>query len=48
MEEGRGVYRVLVTKPKGKGPLVRPRRRREDKIKMDLEVVECGVWTGSS
>jgi hypothetical protein len=26
MEEGRGVYRVLVGKPKGKRPLGRPRR----------------------
>ena len=34
--EGRGVYRVLVGKPEGKRPLGRPRRRREDNIKMDL------------
>jgi hypothetical protein len=27
MEEGRGVYRVLVGKPEGKRPLRRPRRR---------------------
>jgi hypothetical protein len=27
MEEGRGVYRVLVGKPEGKRPLGRPRRR---------------------
>jgi hypothetical protein len=27
MGEGRNVYRVLVGKPKGKGPLGRPRRR---------------------
>jgi hypothetical protein len=27
MEEGRGVYRVLVEKPEGKRPLGRPRRR---------------------
>jgi hypothetical protein len=25
--EGRGVYRVLVGRPEGEGPLVRPRRR---------------------
>jgi hypothetical protein len=36
MEEGRGVYRVLVGKPEGKRPLGRPRHRWEDNIKMDL------------
>jgi hypothetical protein len=25
--EGRGVYRVLIGRPEGKGPLERPRRR---------------------
>ena len=48
MGERRGVYRVLVGKPKGKRPLGRPRRRREDTIKMDLQEVGCGIWTGSS
>jgi hypothetical protein len=33
---GRGVYRVLVGRPEGKSPLVRPRYRWEDNIKMDL------------
>jgi hypothetical protein len=33
---GRGVYRVLIRKPKGKRPLGRPRHRWEDNIKMDL------------
>ena len=42
MEEGRGVYRVLVGKPEGKRPLGRPRRRREGNIKMDLQEVGCG------
>jgi hypothetical protein len=36
MGEGKGVYRVLVGRPKGKRPLGRPRRRWEDNIKMDL------------
>jgi hypothetical protein len=40
MGEERGVYRVLVGKPKGKRPLGRPRRRWEDNIKMDLQEVE--------
>jgi hypothetical protein len=39
MEEGRDVYRVLVWKPEGRRPLVRPRRRREDNIKMDLREI---------
>jgi hypothetical protein len=42
MGEGRGVYRVLVGKPEGKRRLGRPRRRREDNIKMDLQEVGCG------
>jgi hypothetical protein len=33
MEEGRGVYRVLVGRPEGKKPLGRPGRRWEDNIK---------------
>ena len=43
---GRGVYRVLVGKPEGRRPLVRPRRRWEDNIKMDLQEVGggCGDW----
>ena len=48
MGEGRGLYRILVGKPEGKRPLGRPRLRWEDNIKMDLQEVECGVWTGSS
>jgi hypothetical protein len=35
----RGAYRVLVGKPEGKRQLVRPRRRWEDNIKMDLQAV---------
>jgi hypothetical protein len=31
-----------------KRPLRRPRRRWEDNIKMDLQEVGCGVWTGLS
>jgi hypothetical protein len=34
--EGRGVYRVLVGRPKGKRPLGRPRHRWEDNINLDL------------
>ena len=42
MDEGRGVYRLLVGKPQGKRPLGRPRRRWEDNIRTNLQVVECG------
>jgi hypothetical protein len=48
MGEGRGVYRGLVGKPERKRPLGRPRCRWEDKIKMDIHEVGCGVmdWIG--
>jgi hypothetical protein len=39
--KSRGVYRVLVGKHKGKRPNGRPKRRREDNIKMDLQEVGC-------
>ena len=48
MGEGRGVYRVLVGKPEGKRSMGRPRRRWVDNIKIDLQEVGCGVWTGSN
>jgi len=35
----RSAYRVLAGKPEGKTPLGRPRRRREDNIKTDLQKV---------
>jgi hypothetical protein len=47
MGEGRGAYRVLVGRPEGRRPLGRPRRRwEEDNIKMDVQEVEWGAWTG--
>ena len=42
MGEGRGAHSVLVGKPEGKGPLVRPRCRWEDNIKMNLQEVGWG------
>jgi hypothetical protein len=42
MGEDRVVHTVLVGKPEGKRPLVRPRRRWEDNIKMDLQEVGWG------
>jgi hypothetical protein len=34
-------------KPERRRPLGRPRRRWEDNIKMDLQDVGWGAWTGS-
>ena len=42
MGERRGVYRVLVGKPEGRRPLVRPRLSWEDNIKMVLREMGCG------
>jgi hypothetical protein len=36
----------LVGKTEGKRPLGRPRLRWEDNIKIDLQVVGRGAWTG--
>jgi hypothetical protein len=38
----RGAYRALVGKHEGKRPLGRPRRRRENNIKMDLQELGWG------
>jgi hypothetical protein len=46
MVEGRGAYRNLVGRPEGRRALGRPRRRWEDNIKMDLQEVRWGAWTG--
>jgi hypothetical protein len=42
MGEQRSSYGILVGKPEGKKPLVRPRRRWEDNIRMDLSEIEWG------
>jgi len=42
----RGAYRALVGKPGGGRPFGRPRPRWEDNIKMDLQKVILGEWTG--
>jgi hypothetical protein len=46
MGEERNMYKVLVGKPEGKGPLGRPRRRWEDGIRMDLREIVLGVLIG--
>jgi hypothetical protein len=43
MGEKRSAYRILVRRPEGRRPLGRPRRRWEDNIKMDLQVMG---WVG--
>jgi hypothetical protein len=43
MGEGRGFHRVLVGRPEGKSPLGRPRRRWEEKIKLDLKEIGIDV-----
>jgi hypothetical protein len=48
MGEGRGVYRVLVGRPKGKRPLGRPRHRWEENIKLDLRETGINGQTGFS
>ena len=49
MEQSRNAYIILEGKPEGKRPLGRPRRRREDNIKMDLREVgsDPGDWNSS-
>jgi hypothetical protein len=45
--EEKGMYRVLVGKPEGKRRLERPRRKREDNIRMDVQEVGRGMdWFG--
>jgi hypothetical protein len=39
MGENRSAYRILVGRPEGRRPLGRPRRRREDNIKTDIQEV---------
>ena len=50
MEEGRRTFKILTGTPTGKRPLERPRRRWEDNIRMDLEVIgiNAGNWVDSA
>jgi hypothetical protein len=41
----RVVYKVLVRKPEGKGPLGRPRHRRKDNINLIFNKWEGMDWT---
>ena len=46
LDQDRDRWRALVRSPEGKRSLGRPRFRWEDNIKMDLQEVGCGIWTG--
>ena len=50
MEEDRSGFKILTSKPSGKRPLRRPRRRWEDNIRMDLEEIgiNAGNWVDSA
>jgi hypothetical protein len=39
----RGAYRIVIGNPEGNIALGRPRRRREDNIKMDLQEIGWGL-----
>jgi hypothetical protein len=44
MLQARGRRGILVQKPKGKKPLGRPRRRREDNIRMNIRRCSSMDW----
>jgi Cu2+-containing amine oxidase len=44
--ERRGFYRILVGRPEAMIPHGKPRHRWEENIKMDLQEVGWGSWTG--
>jgi hypothetical protein len=46
--EKRGPYRILVGRTQGRRPLGRSRHRWEDNIKMVVQDVGWGAWTGLS
>jgi hypothetical protein len=48
MGEGRFVFRALVGKPEVKRPLGRPRSRGKDNLKIDIQEIGFGIWTGLS
>ena len=50
MEEDRSAFKILTVKPTKKRPLMRPRRRLEDNIRMDLKEVGINMrnWVDST
>ena len=39
-------FTFVTNKPEGRRPLGRSRRRLVDNIRMDLQEVDVGIWTG--
>ena len=50
MDEGRSAFKILTSKPTGKRPLGRPRRRWADNIRMDFEEIGTNAenWVDSA
>ena len=50
MEEGRRIFKIFTSKPIGKRPLGRPRRRWKDNIRMHFKEIGCNKrsWVDSS
>ena len=50
MELGRSAFKILTSKPTGRRPLGRPRRRWEDNIRMNLEEIGINAenWVDSA
>ena len=46
MNDRRDAHKVSMGKPEAKKQLRRPKRRREDKMKMGLQEVDGEAWTG--
>jgi hypothetical protein len=48
MEEGRGVYKVLVGKPEGKRPMGRQGVDERIRLRWIFRKLDVGLWTGLS
>ena len=50
MQEVRSAFKILTGKPTGNRPLGRPKRRREDNIRMDRKEIDINMrnWVDSA
>ena len=50
LEEVRSAFKILTGKPTGNRPLGRPKRRREDNIRMDRKEIDINMrnWVDSA
>ena len=50
MEEGRSAFKILTGKPTGMRPLLRPKCRWKDSIRMDLKEIDVNTtnWVDSA